>query len=668
MSDDRFKQSPPPFDHHGGSGGEFDEEEKTQLVDLESLQSGGAEPQFAPPPTMDSGPPPHMDGDDATQLFEIPPSMDDHDGITSSAPDFGSSPAPPIPGGQYDSGPIGGGIGGQDPYGGGQASYGGADYGGDQVVIGDGNDYSQDEATQFVNINDFAEQPAHFTPEQEAAGYDGNTQFVDVNALMAGGGPASPGEQINNDQELHRGYHFQAGDIHHGEITLIHAQNQLGKPVVLKRVWEDDPQAMTTPLRQRIAQLHELKHPNLLAMNGMFVTSSGMWVEIDAPAGQRLTAIIEGRGAHPPEMVIPWMEKVAHVLETIHSNQLAYANLTTDAVWISDDGQVKVEPFDMLRFENRGNLGVFGPPEMNAPPEQRQLSPASDVFSLAAVTAAAVTGLPLRNEALVQLEDKKLSQALLKGLSQPPQERQQTAGELIDELKGGGLDIKIVGGGAAAAMLLIIIVLSVITGGDDDVAPPPPQGDEAMAEAAADEPLPQDQAAPEGEAQEASAAPVDLPAQISTDPRLTISTSFKLNPPATSNQNATDDQLQTWRQEARDLVEEAEGKSSRSDKYEHYASALERLAYVIRSQDEAPEEDWEAWREIYENSVVQSQLEELYKAFYEPLLEGRLGTAARRYGRIARINPQANAEDFLRGHHSADIVAIGDGHEENDDD
>ena len=743
-----------------------DEDDKTQLVDLDALQGGPGsdEPQFAPPPTMDSMP--AVDADDKTELFEIPASFDSGNSgggaITSSAPDYGTDsfgsshggqPSPPHHGqgqysqGQYSQGPqssAGPHQGHQGPHGpqhpqggrplppspghaqnrggpptsgpqGPHSSYQGhqnsyppqnqhqpppspgfgnsgppppsaGSVGGnfpsvdstsstgdfdtfgsssnrsrDQVVIPGGDNATHDGATAFVNLADFAEEKAHFTPEQQEAGYDGSTQFVDVNALMAGmddldDGGDSGGDPIENDQDLHRGYDFGPDDIEHIDDTaIIRAKNALGMPVILKRIWEGRPEEMTTPLRQRIAQLHDLKHPNLIAMNGMFVSDSGMWVELECTRGERLTRILQNGGPMDPDTAIELLRPVADVLELIHDQELAYANLTTDAIWVADGGKVLLEPFDMLKLEDRGNLGTFGPPEMNAPADRRQLSPASDVYSLAAVVAAAITGLPLIPQNLANYQDQKLVEKLQDALVQNPNQRPQSARQFIAGLsgKGEGPDIKIIAGAVFALLFLGVAVLALMDDGGGDREP---AAEQATAEAAADED-PSGAAPAEIQAAPPRVSNVELPGPVTIDPRLTIEASFQHNPPADAITVASDDQLQEWRQEVDDLLERAEDASSRSEKLTYYSQALETLGSLIRKQED-PEDAWQTWREIYSNDLIQEEVDEVLKALRDPLLEGRLGSANRRYARLAAIDPGADARTFLSSANSATVVEL----------
>ncbi len=714
MSDDQHNQDGGPPRHSAPPGdSDYGEGDKTQLVDLDSLRSGRSEPDFAPPPTMNPSrpkppkppkpPPSHGDQDAApeekTQLFEPPPNFSSEDtditssadggGITSSAPDvggpgFGAEPAP------YDSPSS---IGGPpDSSDGSFSSVDNANLGaspppatgsGKMVIGGDGPAPRPEEATQFINVNDFAEQKqAHFTPEQEQAGYDGNTQFVDINALEASN-QAMGGDPIENDRDLNRGYEFGPDDIIRGEITIIRARNALGNPVILKQVWEGAAEQMSTPLRERIAELHELKHPNLMTMNGMFVTDSGMWVELDAPRGHRLSQILGEQGPVDPGQMLEWVDQIAAALQLIHSRQLAYAHLTADTVWIDEAGNAKLEPFDMLRLQDQGNLGDFGPPEMDAPPDQRQLSPATDVYSLAAVAAAAITGLPVRPESLENYEDQELIDRICNGLDQDPSRRPATVDAFIDQLESDeGLDIKIVGAGVFAVMFLAVAALSVVTGGDDE---PEPEQQAAAAEQLDEEAIGDTELSDEElaeldeaarQADEQSDKPhddddrpeVDLPDTVTDDPRLTVETSFASNPPAGAAAQATDDQLEEWREQAQQAREDGEDASS-ADRFDYYAEALELYTYIITTQQDPGPEDVDAWHELYTTDTVQEELEEIMEPLEEALLEGRMGTANRRYGRLADLHPDATADTFLSMHNTAEVIELNRvGADEDDDD
>lgn len=690
MSEDDYNSDGGP---NPPSDDDFAQGEKTQLVDLESLRGGGTDPNFAPPPTVgdddnDSSQQDEEFVEEKTQMFEPPPGFGDDDGaITSSASDSFGAQSPP-----FESSSSDGDFPGDDdgitssapssPPSAPPPSSGSGPVGSGKMVIGDDSGGPDaEEATQFINVNDFAQQEqAHFTPEQQEAGYDGSTQFININELEAGnqGQGADP---IESDRDLQRGYQFEPDDISRGEITVIHARNPIGKSVILRQVWEGSPDQMSTPLRERLAELNELEHPNLMTMNGMFVTDSGMWVEMNAPAGYRLTEVIEQHGPFPADQVLEWVDTIAGALGAVHARNLAYAGLTTDAVWISDDGQIVLEPFDMLQLEDRGNLGEFGPPELDAPPDQRRLSPATDVYSLAAVTAAALTGLPLRSDNLEANQDQlgDLTDAIRAGLNDAVDQRPNTVDQFVEQLRGGdGLDIKVVGGAVFAVLFLAVAALAVLAGDDDPAPADQPPADQQMAEEAiGDAPADgdpgqiddSDMVADDTDGADADGPNVELPDTVYDDPRLTIGTSFSVNPPGDAETSATADQIDQWRQEADRLRSEGADAPS-GDRYDYYAQALELLTRIIRAQPESDDQDLHAWHDIYTTDAVQEELDMIMGRIEQPLLEGRLGTVHRRYRRLANINPDADAGSFLSAHNTADVIELDriGAEDDNDDD
>ncbi len=696
MSDDRFKQARRSLiDKHNQRQQQSDDDDfgddNTQLVDLHALESkvSQAAPSFAPPPNMSSN---NSFADEATALFEIPtgysPGQSPQSGYGSEPYSSAPSYTPPA-----SSQPANSGYGAAPTYTPPASSQpANSGYGAAPAYAppASGGDFGADDDeghTQFVNLNDFANEAAYFTPEQQAAGYDGNTQFVDVASLMAGSesysagavGGAAMGDDIENDPILRQAYHYGPGSIQNGDVTLIFANNALGQGVILKRVWQGPAHEMSTPLRQRIAQLNALKHPNLIGMNGMLATNTGLWVELDHPGGARLTAVLQEQGPLPKETVLPWILATASVLATAHSQQLAYANLTTDALWIQPDGSVRVEPFDMLRFEERGNLGDFGPQEMHRPLEQRQLSPATDIYSLAAVAVAALTGLPLQLNR-VQALDKSLQAPLTKALSNNPAERPQTAEEFAASLatKPGldlkNLDIKKVGAVAAALLLIFGGLMYWQSEEAAKQARAQHQAQQAqLAEEEARRKLQEEQSArraqeaaaladsaaginrqdganPNSDAQPAPAAanPAAQLPPVKEDPRLSITTSLKLNPPADNSQQRTKspEKAAELRQRAKTLIEEAR-RMPDSRILPTYREALEAITEAILLDDENNSENTAILEDLYSKAIVKEFMSTLRNSVESEVLEGRIGSSRRNYRTLKMVDPDARALDFF---------------------
>lgn len=729
MSDDRFKQArrslidrhnqrqqqQDGWDDQGDSFDDF-EDEATALVDMNPPRPNS--PQFAPPP--------NFEGDEKTEMISLDSSFDQQQ----------HQPQQQDPGGvqmRTHSGvqPSYDGFGGQQPpQGYGQNPSQHHQYQQPQqhhqpqhqqhqqpqhhhqhpqqqenypppsdaelrqaspnqsLVIGDAAGYEGN--TQFLNLDDFAD-GASFTPDDTAAGYEGNTQFVNINALQAGGPPEQM--SVESDPVLREQYQFGPESIQEGEFTLIFAQNMEGRPVVLKRIWEGDPDGMPMPVRQRIQALDQIRHPRLISLNGMLASQTGAWVEINRPPGYRLTDIVHQNGPQPQETVVEWMKQAAEILHAVHQQQFVYANLTTDAIWVQDDGTVILEPFDVLAFEHRGNLGAFGPPEMNFPPDQRQIYPASDVYSLAAVMVATLTGLPLNLGEVASL-DKKLSGAAMTCLQQNPQERPQTMVDFVEHLeKGGGagasgLDFKFLLIGVAVIGLAGLGVAYYLQQ-QRAAAPPPPQiakkgpaqdGNNAVVPAVdgtnAAALLGSTNAGGTnagGTNQAADTATAEAPGQIEQDPRLTINKSFQLNPPAQGEDQVPEPdsaEAEAMRAEARELIDGIE-KLVPDQQRDKYAQAMQKLAAAIRLSGGPTPADEKFLRDLFARDDVKEIQNDYFERVNKNLMDERVSRAKSIYPQLASIDATANEMEFFNRNKNVGVKRIersrGSGDEAEDD-
>ncbi len=680
MSDDRFKQarrslidrnkqrqqqdSQAPF-----GDDDFDEDEKTLMVNVDQFQSPGGGGRNTPPAS-------HGEADDfadaATQMVDLNSLGGGVDESTAPHREALS-------------------VGGASP---GPAAQGPA---GQQQVFspGGGAESGYEGKTDFININDFVQQGAEFAPDSQSAGYEGKTAFVHIDALQgAPGGPGGappagmPPSQGNvaGDQLLHQSYQFGPEAIQQGEVTLIFAQNPLGRQVVLRQVWAGDATQMPAEMRQRIAQIDALDHPRLVKLNGVVATQTGLWADLQRPEGYRLSAVLQQHGAQDPENVATWAGQIAEVLDLIHSAGLVYANLTPDAVWIQEDNSVVLEPFDLLSFERRGDLGEFGAPELKRPSQEQILSPATDVYSLAAVAAAALTGLPFHTEMLANMEDQKLAGKLRSAMSGDPGLRPQTAAEFAAGLSGGGfslgglnlaeLDIKIV---AAIAILLLGGFAGYMywnrqqarnaaaLAHQQQVANQPP----AAQQAASAQPGDKAGAADKGAAGADSApkAAAGAPGEVQQDPRLKIVTSYQKNPPKGAETSDDADKLPTGKaavaaaaaklDAARQHIASAKKLASRQDRLDEYTEALQKVTLAIRLNGGKPtDEEQKLLDELYSQKVVTTYVDELRKRIADAIDKGSVGDAKFPYKRLYSLDYHANAIDFFNSSSNPEVKTV----------
>ena len=640
MSDDRFKQARQNLINQGQQAqtpfNDYDDsEEATAMVDISQFQSQPipqATPQFQPPPTFAD----YEDDDEgATQMVDL--------NSLQAGPDLHSS------------------VSTSAGFGAAQPSFGEAPV--NALQVGQETDYEA--STQFVNINELSAGPPAADMGAPAVDYgaenpfEGSTQFVDLNALAQGqfDGPSMQGDasSIEQDHILNQGYQFTSESIQRfGDITLIFAQTPAGEDVVLKRVWEGSPDQIPDWLITRIQQLSQISHPRLASMNGMFTSSSGCWVQLGRPVGERLTYLIQ-QGTRTPGEVAKWMRQVADGLRAVHGYSILYANLTTDAIWVDEaSGKITLEPFDVLTFENRGALGQFGPPELQLPPEQRAVTPATDVYSFAAVILYCLTG-QVTPQALESLQKKdKLKEALREALNPDPTARTTTLDPIVKALGGaGGLDKRLLIPVVLVAMVFMVVAI-MFSGGGGGEQPTTPQ------------PLPPDVANANKPDPMAIKPRVIPPGEIQTDPRLKIETSYQLNPvkeeegAQAQTKEPTEADLkeaEKQREIARQKFEDAP-KVGRDMREQYYKRAFKALAKAVKLQGKMTTDDKALFQKFLEDKYAR-QIHGSYVDQISKRLKNDGITAAKMpYRSLVEMDPNAKASVFFESNKRAKVEVI----------
>lgn len=537
-----------------------------------------------------------------------------------------------------------------------ESSFGGGGVGGGVSVGGGGMQIGGDVpegATQMVDLNAFQvgasrlDQISTSGPSYSSGGE--STQFVNLADLAAGAkaaaamppAPAGP-PPIEQDAVLLQSYQFGAQSVQHlpGDVTLIFARNSFGQEVVLKRVFNGPPEHMPQQLRDRIQALATIRHPNLAQMNGLFAAQTGCWVELQRPAGGRITHMVMHAGL-TLEQAGPWFKQVADVLAQIHQRGIIYGSMTTDSIWVEPNtNAVMLEPFDVLVFEERGNLGPFGPPELNMPPEQRPIDPATDIYTLATTMIASLAGLPPTPEKLAQIPNAKLQAALTSALAQDYKTRPKTADAIIAALDGksaggasGGLpvDPKILG--AVAALLGVVVVAFVLMSdsGGPPVAPPPDTPPETTAGNTPNETT----------GSTAPTMPAGVaPGVVQADARLAVTASFRLNPVVEEKKESTGadaKKADDMRVEARKLIKEASGLKE-DYRQQNYTKALSNLAEAMELDPKHPDNE-KLLGEVIEDKGAREFLTDAMERVEQRLEGGTVSNVVLPYRTFSKIYP-----------------------------
>lgn len=187
-------------------------------------------------------------------------------------------------------------------------------------------------------------------------------------------------------------------------------------PVALKRLSIADP-AAAAALRREAALLQEVAHPHLLRVRELVDDAAGPVLVLDYAAGGSLAALLRARGRMRPGEVVTAIAPIAAALAHTHAGGLVHGDVSPGNILFTDDGRPLLADFGVARAAAAGDdppapgRPAAGPtaqvadvtPEYADPLVLRGASPgpASDVFSLAAVTFHALAGIPPWNAATV---------------------------------------------------------------------------------------------------------------------------------------------------------------------------------------------------------------------------------------------------------------------------
>lgn len=598
MSDDRFKQARKDlYDKHNQRQQDVDyggfEDEATSLVDIGGMNSQPASTRATVPPPLrpNANPPP---------IKPNPPSSSSLALGHAHGENFGEENT------QF-------------------------------LTLDASNALNASERTQMLTLDeDTFSSTDNFSSNNDNAN---STEFINIAEIQAQGN--FEGGDVLSDTILRQNYQYSAESIQQGTTTLIFAQNNAGHSVILKRIWEQDSALFPPELNQQIAALDALRHPNFVHLNGMLATPTGVWVELSRPPGYRLSDVISQNGPQPEEVVFGWLGSVADALHVIHSAGFVHASLTPDTIWVQTDGSAMLEPFGILSFEERGDLSPYGPREMSFPPEQRELSSATDTFCLANIAFVALTGLPL-DFSKVNKVSPKVGKLLQRGLSLNPSERFQSAQEFVKPFRVltegkknalPNIDVKYLIIGVGVLLFSIVGILYFVQ-----------------------------QSNAKDAAIEAEKNKLPIPFVVpekGPDPRLKILVDLESDPISKikirmdRNAEADADRL---RVKAEEYIQGIE-KYGKGQQRKQYRLSLAAIVKAIRLTGGTPE-DLEFLKDLHQKKPVIAIRKKYFKEITAALLDNDLSAAKLNYQHLSAIELEIPAMNFFNSYKTANIKKL----------
>ncbi len=273
-----------------------------------------------------------------------------------------------------------------------------------------------------------------------------------------------------------KSYQFFVGE-YHIEKTLERSQYSLlflgkkvatGQPVLLK-LWltaRADSAEKQERVREEVATLQEIKHPHLLPILEVQVDERKVCLVSEYAQGGSLNERLrqKGEGAFALDQALQMIEQTGRALQELHAHNIIHGNLTPQAIFFDEAGQVKLGEF-LVQSVRACIQNYQGPLEENVPrslymaPEQfhGKLDAKTDQYALGCLAYLLLTGrVPFTGSARATLLQKHerdeppaltitnpaipahVEAAVLKSLAKKPEERYSSIEAFLEALDVSG--------------------------------------------------------------------------------------------------------------------------------------------------------------------------------------------------------------------------------------
>lgn len=194
---------------------------------------------------------------------------------------------------------------------------------------------------------------------------------------------------------------------------------RLDRPVALKVMdarYADDYQFLTRFHREARA-IASLKHPGLVAIYDQGNDSAHPFLVMELIEGGTLRELLRERGPMPPHAVVAALRPVLGGLGVAHRAGLVHRDIKPENVLISDDGEVKLVDFGLVRAIAEAGVtstSVILGTAAYLSPEQvlgADTEPRSDVYSAGIMAFELLTGAtPFNGDSAITVANQRLDQ------------------------------------------------------------------------------------------------------------------------------------------------------------------------------------------------------------------------------------------------------------------
>jgi len=205
----------------------------------------------------------------------------------------------------------------------------------------------------------------------------------------------------------------------------------------------------------------KLEHPAIIPIYRVGKSGRVIYFVMKFLRGKPLSTLLAARGALPPNEIRQIIVQVARALAYAHRSGIVHRDIKPDNIMFDEHGQALVTDFGIAKAATGGKLTgtgmAIGTPHYMSPEQARaqQIDGRSDIYSLGIVAYQCLSGLvPYDGEdsfsigykhimeelpvpPLETQEQRDLFEVIRKMLAKAPDERFQTADEMVEVLESG---------------------------------------------------------------------------------------------------------------------------------------------------------------------------------------------------------------------------------------
>lgn len=240
-------------------------------------------------------------------------------------------------------------------------------------------------------------------------------------------------------------------------VVYLAYDRELREEIALKtlpREFAYDTRAIAD-MRSEVKVARSLSHHNIVRVHDFGKDGDLVFITMEYVKGDNLSEILAKRGELPLNVVVMIAEQACEALDYAHRNKVIHRDIKPSNLMITGDGVVKVMDFGIARTikETHGRISktrVAGAPVYMSPEQYkgRDITYATDIYSLSATLYELLAGHPpfyrgnieyqILNEPPEPIEgvSEEVNGAILCGLAKEPEDRPDTAGELLSGIEG----------------------------------------------------------------------------------------------------------------------------------------------------------------------------------------------------------------------------------------